>query len=369
MNIKYCTYISLALLTGLSTVDASAQVVGGSRAFEFLNMSNSPHVSALGGLAPANPEADVSLAMQNPSLYRPGIHNQLSVNHNLYYADIGITNLQYAYHSPKLQTTFGVGVQSINYGTFQATDIYGSYLGTVRASDFALNLSAARQYKEHWRYGVTLKWAHSTLADRSASALLGDVGVTYFDTARGITLGIVAKNMGVTLKRYNPNNPAEPLPFDLQIGLTKSLKNVPLRLFVVAHHLYQWDIRYNNPADKKSNIFGADTTADEKTYFADKLFRHITIGGELTIGKRLGVSVAYNHLRRNELSTLETKGLAGFSFGAGLYLNKFQVHYARSFMATAGAYNEFGLNIALDKLFKVGAKTEPWHWNNDYPNW
>lgn len=369
MNIKYCTYISLALLTGLSTVDASAQVVGGTRAFEFLNMSNSPHVSALGGLAPANPEADVSLALQNPSLYRPGIHNQLSVNYNVYYADIGITNLQYAYHSPKLQTTFGVAIQGINYGTFQAMDVYGTYLGTVRANDLAVNLSAARQYKEHWRYGVTLKWAHSTLADRSASALLGDVGVTYFDTAKGITLGIVAKNMGVTLKRYNPDNPAEPLPFDLQIGLTKSLKNVPLKLFVVAHHLYQWDIRYSNPADKKSNIFGADTTADTKSYFADKLFRHITIGGELTIGKRLGVSVAYNHLRRNELSTLETKGLAGFSFGLGLYLNKFQVHYARSIMATAGAYNEFGLNIALDKMFKVGTKTEPWHWNNNYPNW
>ncbi|RQO32529.1 hypothetical protein DBR32_02705 [Taibaiella sp. KBW10] len=367
MKITYKIYSTVVLLS--CALSLQAQVVGGTRAFEFLNMSNSPHTSALGGLAPANPEQDVSLALQNPALFRPGIHNQLSANHNLYYADIGITNLQYAYHSPRLETTFGVGLQSINYGTFQAADIYGTYLGNVRANDMAVSLSASRQYKEHWRYGVTLKWANSVLADRSASALLGDVGVVYFDTANNITIGIVAKNMGFMIKKYNPANPAEPLPFDLNIGFTKQLKNVPLKLFVVAHHLYQWDIRYNNPADKKSNIFGADTVADTKSHFADKLFRHVIVGGELTIGKRLTVTVAYNHLRRNELSTLETKGLAGFSFGGGLYLNKFQVHYARSFMATAGAYNEFGLNIALDKLFKVGDKTEPWHWNNDYNNW
>lgn len=348
---------------------AKAQGVGGIHAFEYLRMSNSPHVSALGGIAPANPEQDVSLALQNPSLYRPGLHNQLSVNYNIYYADIGVANLQYAYHVPKLNTTFGLAIQNVGYGKFQAADIYGTSLGEVRANDLSVNLSASRLYREHWRYGATLKYAHSVLADRSSSALLADVGVTYFDTTKKIYIGIVAKNMGVTLKKYNPQNGPEPLPFDLNIGITKEFQNIPLKVFVVAHHLYRWDIRYDNPADKKNNIFQNDSVVDTKSYFGDKLFRHLTLGGELTLGKRLGITVAYNHLRRAELSTNEQKGLAGFSFGAGLYLNKLQVHFARSYLATAGAYNEFGLNFSLDKLFKIGNKTEPWHWNNTYSNW
>ncbi|HRP90778.1 MAG TPA: type IX secretion system protein PorQ [Edaphocola sp.] len=347
-----------------------AQVIGGTHAFEMLNVSNSAHVSALGGLTPAIPDRDVSLAWQNPALYRPGLHNQLSFNYNLFYADIKIMNLQYAYYSPKLKTTFGGGIQSINYGTFTAADQYGIALGEVQANDLSVNISASKSYGERWRYGATLKYAHSVLADRTAGALLTDIGVVYHDTTNRITFGVVAKNMGVTTKKYNANNIAEPLPFDVNIGFTKELKNVPLKLFIVAHHLYQWDVRYNNPADKKNNIFFNDSTvAKDKNKFADNLFRHLNFGAELLLGKRLGITLAYNHLRRGELSTLESKGMAGFSLGTSLYLNRFQIHYARSIMATAGAYNEFGINLSMDKMFKVGNKTRPWHWENNYPNW
>lgn len=359
---------SLLFLFFLSQV-ANAQVIGGTHAMEFLNLSNSAHTSALGGFTPAMPTQDVSLAWQNPALYRPGLHNQLAFNYNAYFADIKIINLQYAYYVPKLETTFGGGVQSVNYGSFQAADIYGTGMGVVRANDLVVNLSAARSYGPHWRYGVTLKYANSILADRSAGAFLSDVGIVYHDTANRFTFGLNARNIGIVTKRYNPNNTAEPLPFDLNIGITKGLKNVPLTFFLVAHHLYKWDIRYDNPADKRSNVFTTDTSTTEKSHFADKAFRHINLGAELLLGKRLGVMIAYNHLRRSELSTMEAKGMAGFSFGGSLYLNKLQVHYGRSIMATAGAYNEFGFTLSLDKLMGLGKKEKTWHWNNEYPNW
>src|SRR5690606_17107309 len=177
------------------------------------------------------PDRDVSLTLQNPGLLSPAYHNQLAVSYNIYYAGIGIANLQYAYHVVPLKTDFSFGVQYFNYGKFDYTDIYGSNLGTINASDYAINLSASRAYKNHSRYGATLKVAHSSLADRSALALLADVGVAYTDTSRLLTIGVVAKNMGMTLKKYNPDRLAEPLPFDLQLGITKQLKNLPLRLF------------------------------------------------------------------------------------------------------------------------------------------
>lgn len=348
---------------------SQAQITGGQAAFEYLRFANSPHISALGGISVAMPTNDIAFALQNPSLMRPGLHNQLGLNYNAYYASISVMNLQYGYHSEKLNTSFALGVQSLNYGKMTVTDASGNVYGDFTPVDYAISLVASRQYNEHWRYGGTLKYAGSSLFDKKSSAILADVGVNYYDTASMLDIGIVAKNMGVTVKRYTPGV-VEPLPFDLQIGISKRFKHIPLRLFTTIHHLYEWDIRYDDPAMKvQSTLIGADTNSKEKSYFADKLFRHFIFGTELTIAKRLTLTVAYNHLRRGELAMAEKKGAAGFSFGAGIDLNKFQVHYARSYYHIAGAYNEFGLNMSLNKLFGIGEFGEKINWGKVYPNW
>ncbi len=364
---KIITRIAAGFFLILSAPQLQAQVVGGQRAFEYLRMSNSAHVSALGGYVPASLDNDVSFTLQNPSLLSPRYHNQLAVGYNMYYAGISIANLQYAYHVAPLNTDFGFGVQYLNYGGMSHTDMFGNVLGEVRAADYAIQFSASRQYKENWRYGATVKWAHSMLGDRSAMAVLADIGISYLDTVNLWSIGVVAKNVGLTLKKYNPANSAEPLPFDLQIGISKQLQNVPLRLFMVAHHLYEWDVRYNNPADKVNNSLIQEEDNDtDKKYFIDKLFRHLNFGAEIIIGKRITISGAYNHIRRSELGVNEAKGMAGFSFGAGVNLNKLQVRYARSYYGSAGAYNEFGLSFQLNKFFGIGNKTEPWGWNKTY---
>lgn len=367
MCMQWIKWTSLLLLGCLCNT-ASAQVTGGRFAMEFLRMPNAPHISALGGINVANPEPDISFALQNPSLMRPALHNQLGLNYNSYYAGIKVMNLNYGYHVASLKTSFSFGIQYLNYGSFEQTDNIGNQYGTFNASDYALTIGASRQYKERWRYGLTLKWAHSSLYDKKAAAVLADVGISYHDSANLITVGAVAKNIGFMVQKYNPANPSEPLPFDVQIGISKRFAHLPLRVMATAHHLYEWDIRYNNPADvETTSLFGSeDTTGDDKSYFADKLFRHLNFAAELTLGKRLAVVVGYNHLRRGELSLKDKPALAGFSFGASLYLNKFQIHYARSYYHVAGPYNEFGLNVAMNKLFNIGNAGDKINWNTDY---
>lgn len=360
------------LLLCLFTHILQAQVVGGRYAMEFLRLPNSPRISSLGGISVANPENDVSFAGQNPSLMRPGLHNQLGLNYNIYFSGTGIANMLYGFHSPKMNTSFALGVQYLNYGSFTQTDATGNELGTFRATDYAISLTASKQYNKNWRYGTTLKWAHSKLYDKAASAILADVGVNYFDTASLWDIGIVARNMGFMVKRYTNTNAAEPLPLDVQIGISKRFKHLPLRLMANIHHLYEWDIRYDNPDDaQSSNLFNAnDSNTKKKSYFGEKLLRHFIFAAELTIAKRLTVGFAYNYLRRSEMVIKDKTALAGFSFGLNLNLNKFQVHYARSYYSIAGAYNEIGLNMQLNKLFgigkfgdKIGWKDSPKDWN------
>lgn len=353
-----------------STYYASAQVTGGQRTMEFLRLPNAPHISALGGINVANADRDISFALQNPALARPGLHNELGLNFNAYYSGISASNLQYGYHVEKIKTSFALGVQYLNYGDFVQTDLIGNQLGNFRANEYAIALAASRQYKQRWRYGATLKWASSTLYDQTAGALLLDVGISYYDSSSLWMIGVVAKNMGVMVNKYNPSNPSEPLPFDLQIGVSKRLKYVPLKLMATAHHLYEWDIRYDDPADaNNNNVFGnTDSSTKESSHFSDKLFRHLIFGAELTIAKRLQVSAAYNHLRRSELALEERTAVTGFSFGAAINLNKFQIHYARSYYHIAGAYNEFGLNISLGKLTGLGTLGERINWTDVYPD-
>lgn len=365
------SYILTLILVFFAVTSMRAQVVGGQRAMEFLRLPNSPHISALGGISVANADRDIAFALQNPSLMREGLHNTMGLNYNIYYSGIGNANLQYGYHVPELATSFVMGVQYLNYGNFVQTDNIGNQYGNFKASDYAITVGASRQYLNKWRYGAALKWAHSSLYDKKGSAVLADVGVTFNDTSSLWTVGAVAKNMGVMVQKYNKNNTAEPLPFDLQLGISKRFKYVPLRLMATVHHLYQWDIRYDNPADQQnSNLFGnTDSSAKTKKYFVDKLFRHFIFGAELLIGKRVLVSMAYNHLQRSELLIKDKTGLAGFSFGLGIDLNKVQVHYGRSYYHIAGAYNEIGLNFSMNKLFGIGKLGDKIHWNATYPDW
>lgn len=369
MKLLKCGALACVLLAAVTRLNA--QVTGGQFAMEFLRLPQSPHITALGGINVSNPGSDISMAMQNPALMRPGLHNELSLNYNAYYAGISVANLAYGYHMQKINTSFALGIQYLNYGSFRQTDNIGNEYGDIRASEYAVTLGASRSYGERWRYGANLKLAHSSMFDYKAAALLADVGVLYVDTANLLTIGVTAKNMGVMLKKYNPSQGAPPLPFDLQLGISKRFAHLPLRVFTTVHHLYEWDIRYNNPADiDAGSVFGnADTTASTKGKFGDKLFRHFIFGGELLLGKRITATVAYNHLRRGELAIADKKGLAGFSFGATINLNKFQIHYGRSYYHIAGPYNEFGLNMSLGKIIGLGKSAEKINWNTSYVDW
>lgn len=351
--------------------NAQAQVTGGQYAFEYLRLPNAPHISALGGINVANPDDDIAFAFQNPALMRPGLHNELGLNYNNFYSSVSIANLNYGYHAEKINTSFFAGVQYLNYGDFVHTDNIGNEYGSFHAAEYAITVGASKSYLERWRYGADLKFASSTLYDYSAKAVLCDVGINYIDTANLIDIGVVAKNMGVMVHTYNPGV-HEPLPFDLQIGISKQFKHMPLRLMATIHHLYEWDIRYDNPADITStNLFGTADTGKKSSsgYFADKLFRHFIFGAELILGKRVTISASYNSLLRNELALKERTGLTGFSYGLGIHLNKFQIHFAHTNYHVAGGYNELGITMALNKIMGIGKVGEKINWNAVYPEW
>src|SRR5690606_40527087 len=55
----------------------------------------------------------------------------------------------------------------------------------------------------------------------------------------------------------------------------------------VAHHLYEWDIRFNDPALIARDLNDNPVEDVDAPHFADKLFRHFNFGAELTLARRV----------------------------------------------------------------------------------
>lgn len=316
---------------------------GGSHTFSFLQLSPSPYTTALGGIQPAFGGTDPATALQNPALLNAQMHGHLSLNTMVYYANINTGYVCYAHHFDSL-ATFGIGMQYINYGTMDETDVFGQTIGTFDGGEYAFYLSAAKNWGR-FSIGTSLQLIASNLAEFSSIGIAADVGLAYSDTASRFQMGLTLQNMGAQLSTYNGTT--ESLPFDIQFGISKSLRYLPLRFYITAHRLYTWDIRYDDPNASTTNIFGTDDT--DKSHFADILFRHFVFGGELSLGKALALRVGYNFLRKQELGLSGQRSLAGFSFGAGIRIKRLEVNYGMAAFHPIGASHHIGLNVRFSK--------------------
>ncbi|KAA2241983.1 type IX secretion system protein PorQ [Chitinophaga agrisoli] len=328
----------------------TAQVLGGKSVFPFLDLPAAPQITALGSMNVSQQNtSDLSLAMGNPALLRPSMHAHLQANYTSYFADVKYGHCMLGYDATGIQTTFAASVQYVHYGTLTQTDAAGNVQGAFSPRDIAWQLTASRQYLERWHYGVNLKFIQSRYQQYSAAGLAADVGITYQDTAHQLQIGLTARNMGVQLRTYVTGGGQEPLPFDLQVGISKRLQHLPLQLSATLHHLYQFDVRYADPAMEDGIVIsdGDTTGAGGKT--VDKLFRHMVLAAQYEVGRYVELTVSYNHLRRQELAVSGQQGLSGFAAGIGIITKKLQLRYARSWYQRANAFNQLGINIPLQQ--------------------
>jgi len=328
-----------------------AQTLGGNSVFNFLKLPATPQLTALGGINTSHISNDVGLSFNNPALLRPSMHTQLNAVFNGLYNGISAYHLSLGYHHEKLNTNFGWGIHFINYGSIQETDASGNVYGSLHPTDWVMQISASRSYMEKWNYGATLKFVSSNYGQFRSNGIAVDVGLLYHDTAALFSASILVKNMGTQLKTYEGTDPDD-LPFDLQLGVSKRLENSPFGFSLTAHHLHQFDIRYN---DTDFNDVNGFPNGSDKKFTFDKLFRHVVIAANVYLADKVELTAGYNYLRRKELNIGNTgNGLNGFSMGAALMLPKLQVRIARSQYQRNTAYTQFGLSLALNQYMGLG---------------
>ena len=154
----------------------SAQI-GGRNVYDFLRLSPSARLSAIGGENVARIDEDANFAFRNPALLSDSASGNLNLNIYNYVSDISFGSAQYAHHLDKIGTIHG-GIQYVSYGKFTQADEYGNITGNYRSGDVAFVTGISRAYKQ-FRYGVNWKLINSNLANYSSFGTAFDIGGAY----------------------------------------------------------------------------------------------------------------------------------------------------------------------------------------------
>jgi hypothetical protein len=327
--------------------------VGGSATYTFLKLTNSARVAALGGENISINDNDLNFVFHNPGLLNKAMDKNIVLNYVHYFAGINYAYAAYAHNTRK----FGMiasGIHFVNYGSFIKANETGLVLGSFSASELAWNVFWAKPlFDSLITFGVNLKPVYSKLEMYHSFGLAFDAGINYVSGNGLFSASVVYKNIGSQIKPYVRGN-FEPLPFDMQFGLSQKLEHAPFRLSATLHHLHIWDMTFDksgNPAfTQVSNSFF--TQAGYEFNVMDNLLRHSIFSMEFIPSKNFIVMVGYNHQRRKEMSVETKPSLVGFSWGFYIKLNKFSISYSQATYHLAGASNHFSISLNMGDFYK-----------------
>lgn len=322
---------------------ASLSQIGGESTYEFLNLTNSARMAALGGNQVAlNDSTDLNVSYNNPSLLRSDMKNMLVVNYVDYFAGVNYGYASYSFGTP-LPGNFAAGVHYINYGKFIEALPNGQKTGaTFSAAEYALNLIWSHEYGR-LTYGINLKPILSTFESYQSFGLAADVGVSLFSKNRNTVTSLVAKNIGSQISTYYDGADRESIPFDLQFGISKKLQHAPIRLAGTLQHLQKWDL--SKPEEEPDGL----TTVLKEENLGQKLMRHVVLGIELLPSPNFTIRAGYNHQVRKELSLDEKMSTVGFSWGFGFRISRFHLNYGSARYHLAGSSNLISVALNLNE--------------------
>jgi hypothetical protein len=155
--------------------------------------------------------------------------------------------------------------------------------------------------------------------------------------------GLVAKNIGSQITSYDAMNGSqtrEPLPFEVELGITKKFEHAPLQLTITATNIQRWNLNFqDNSSSTASNVV--------RTSFGNMLFRHLIFAVDLLPSNNFYLSFAYNDRRAEEMIITNVRSLSGFSGGFGLNISHVRVGFAVAEYQVGSLTYHFSLTTRL----------------------
>jgi hypothetical protein len=341
MRQKYILFIFLCL----AVLAAKAQI-GGENTYQFLELTNSARIAALGGNQIAIADStDLNLPYHNPAALHESMEDKVLVNYVNYLSDI---NYGYASFAKSFDSigNFAIGVHYINYGKFDEATELGELTGsTFKAAEYAFHLIYSNNYKR-LRYGATLKPVLSSFESYQSFGLAADLGFSFASKGKFTNVSLVARNIGGQITTYYDTGEREKIPFNLQAGISQRLRHAPILLSLNMQYLNHWDLGNAVEDDTESTDF-----YEQEEGLGKQIMRHLVWGVEILPSENFIIRAGYNYQRRQELKFNDRAAMVGLSAGFGLKIKRFRLDYAISQYHLAGSSNLFSLTVNINNKF------------------
>lgn len=324
---------------------------GGESSFQFMDMTSSAKIAALGGENISLKDKDLSIAIINPSLLDSSYNNLFTAGWggiSIAKSGIGIGNFAYAKSFKKRM--IAAGIHFVNYGSFDLIDENGNDLGYFLATEYMLTFSYAERLSKNLNFAVSAKPVMSYLESYSSYAFAADAGLCYNDTAHKLTVTALAKNIGLQIKPYVKGR-KENIPFSLNLGVTKGLQHAPLRFSLLYHNIEKFDLSYDKLQSDKSDLLSESNEPKKKSEFGSNLLKHLTVGVELKFSEMIFIGAGFNFKKRYELRLANRGAAVGFSYGAGINTSRVNLIFGHTFDNIAGGSNFVSLQTGLEQFF------------------
>lgn len=332
------------------TLSVAAQF-GGEHTYDFLNLSSQARANALGGnVIGLVDSAEAAFACYNPAALRSSMHGSINVSYVSYFKDIKIGDALYVHDFDK-KGTFAAAMHYIDYGKFIEAQEDGEIIGSFRAADYAFNIIWSKELWKRIVVGANLKPVYSSYEEYKSFGIAADLGVSYTDSTGLFSAGLAVKNIGSQITTYYQNGDREPLPFDLQLGVSQKFAHAPFRLNLTMQNLLQWNLTDKSTWDYDNND-SDEYVSGNSDNFIRQLMRHAIIGVEFVPSSNFSISFGYNYQRRRELGIESNPAAVGLSGGFNVKISKFRLSYAIASYHLAGTSNTFSITTKLSEFYK-----------------
>lgn len=311
--------ISARIITFFTGIISYSSVIaqGGSTSYDFLNIPSSSYVFGIGGTNISTFHSDIDLSSQNPALIGPENDKELKVDYMHYYGSSNFASARFGMGAGD-HGAWAAGIRYLNYGSFNGFDSNGISQGNFTVQDIVFEGSYSHDFTYRLRGGINVKFIYSAYEQYSAFALAADLGLSYYDERNDLGLGIVLKNMGGQLKRFEDTY--NRLPFDVELGLTKGIKET-FSFTMTAWYLTKWKLPYYIHEE------GEEAKLTEAGFFRN-FFRHLVFGIAYEPTDKFYFTLGYNYKTASDLATYQRNFFSGFSLGAGFKVRAFSVGVA-----------------------------------------
>lgn len=331
---------------------------GGRGVFAFLDAPVSPRIAGLGGKVATVGAIDACGAgVYNPAQLSPAQQAQAEAAFSLYYAGVKYSNLAY-FHLLPWGHMAGISARQMWYGEFIGRDEYGLEQGRFSAYDFSLSLHYAFPLGDNVALGASITPIYSQFEKYKAFGVVLDAGLHYTSGDGLFTASLLAKNFGGTLKPYSPGHYAW-APFELLAGVSYTLENAPLRFIITLQHLENWNQRFlraESYSDHLADISWAKHDLKLGDRIAAELLAHPIFAIEITPSRYFFLQLGYNPSRGQQLGLQGLPFIEGLSYGFGVHIRRFGLHFSRAHYLRAGATNHMSVCWRFGKTRRGGMR-------------